>query len=68
MHATVESQNDPRDRTRTGYRITGETFAAVQRAIERIQNSPAVGRADFTIPQHDGIGFIAVGQTFARVS
>jgi hypothetical protein len=62
MPATIESQTDPRDRTRVGFRITGDSFAEVQSAIEGIQRSPAIGRADFTIPQHDGIGFIAVGQ------
>lgn len=68
MPAHVESQNDPKDRTRTAYRVTGKSFAEVQLAIETIADAPAVASADFTIPQHDGFGFIALGQTFAAVS
>lgn len=68
MPAHVESQNDPKDRTRTAYRVTGKSFAEVQLAIEMIADAPAVASADFTIPRPDGFGFIALGQTFARVS
>lgn len=67
MPAHVESQNDPKDRTRTAYRVTGKSFAEVQLAIENIAEAPAVWRANFQIPQRDAFGFIALGQTFTRV-
>lgn len=64
--ALVEAQADPRDRTRTTYRVTGGSYTAVQFAIDALMNDPGVATANFTIPQHDHLGYIALGQTFAR--
>lgn len=64
-NALVEAQNDPRDRTRTAYRITGKSFTAVQFAIDALMNAPGIARADFTHVQRDPQGYIALGHTFA---
>jgi hypothetical protein len=64
--ALVEAEADPRDRTRTAYRITGESFTTVQFAIDALMNAPHIARADFTQVRRDRLGYIALGQTFAR--
>lgn len=70
MAVSVESEVDPRDRTRTAYRITGPSFIAVQGEIERLSTAPDVASADFQIPQRNRAagGYSALGQTFAAVS
>lgn len=70
MTATVVSEIDPKNPARVGYRITGPSFEAVQREIDRIMNAPQVARGMFQLPFDDGEGepehkFIAFGQTFA---
>lgn len=71
MTASVISEIDPKNPARVGYRITGPSFAAVQREIDKITSASHIARADFLNPVNDGEGepgheYITFGQTFAR--